>query len=396
MTLRTPRGSGTWTRRTMLVTTGSVAALLTSMAGAQAATTVADTVESTYQTNGRVAAVVTVGSTVYVGGDFTSVRPYGASSGGTSRNRLAAFDRDTGALLTWNPGANKSVYGLAASPDGKTIYVAGNFGTVGGKSRKHIAAVDAGNGRVTDFTVTTDRKVYAVAATGTRVYFGGNFTSVNGQAHARLAAVTTDGALDPSWSPSADDTVRALTLAPDQASVYVGGEFSAVNGSTTQKRLAKLSLAGAVAQKWTSHPTYPIWSIVADGANVYVGGNGSGGHAGQYTSTGSKGWVIQTDGGAQAVTLRNGILYVGGHFDNVCLQDTAGPTTGFTCKDNAATRHKLLAVDAASGAVDPWNPGADSPLGVFALATSAGKVLVGGDFTRIGHFRSQQGYAQFS
>ena len=89
-------------------------------------------------------------------------------------------------------------------------------------------------------------------------------------------------------------------------------------------------------------------------------------------------------------------LYVGGHFDNFCATDTTGGTTGFECPTILAVRHKILAVDAATGALDPWDPGADSPLGVYAIGTDDGRLEIGGDFGRAGHFHKQQGYAQFS
>jgi hypothetical protein len=364
-----------------------------------------------YQTNGRVAAIATVGDTVYVGGDFTCVRPLAVTAttdcatnptnGQVPRARLAAFSRTTGDLLSWNPGANNSVYALAASPDGHTIYVGGNFGKVGGSTRQHAAAVDATTGAVTGFVANTDLKVLAVTATATRVYLGGKFATVNGASASRVAAVDpTTGALNTSWSASADGEVRAIALSPDGTSVYLGGAFNAINGAA-QKKLAKLSTATAALQPWKSHPGYPLWQIIVTTDTVYVGGDGSGGHAGSYTTAGVRGWVTQTDGGVQSIALLNGMLYVGGHFDNVCVGDTGGATTGFTCPNGQAVRHKLLAVDPANGALDTtWDPSANSNLGVFALAASNGTLHVGGDFTLIGtgtfKQRSHQGYAQFS
>jgi hypothetical protein len=42
------------------------------------------------------------GSTVYVGGAFSSI-------GGQTRNRIAALDASTGAAMSWNPNASNSV-----------------------------------------------------------------------------------------------------------------------------------------------------------------------------------------------------------------------------------------------------------------------------------------------
>ncbi|GIW09479.1 MAG: hypothetical protein KatS3mg061_0536 [Dehalococcoidia bacterium] len=71
-------------------------------------------------------ALAVSGSTVYVGGLFTSV-------GGQARNYLAALDAATGNVTSWNPNANGSVYALAVS--GSTVYVGGDFTSVGGQAR---------------------------------------------------------------------------------------------------------------------------------------------------------------------------------------------------------------------------------------------------------------------
>jgi hypothetical protein len=368
------------------------------VASATAATATLDgQVGPSYQTNGRVAAIVTVGDTVYIGGDFTSVRPAGAApgTGEVPRSRLAAFRLSTGALLPWNPGANSTVADLSASPDGQTIYLGGNFGRIGGKVRQHAAAVTADTGAVTPFVANTDYRVYAITATTSRIYLGGNFNTVNGVARSRVAAVDPTGAPDGSWTPNADSSVRAIAVSPDGTSVYVGGDFSSINGDTTQRRIAKLSAVDGTPQPWRAHPGYPIWSVVVTADTVYLGGDGAGGHVAAYSTKGARHWVTQTDGGVQAIALFDGLLYAGGHFDNVCVDHTTGPTSGFSCPVASAARHKLMAVDPATGEVDAWDPGANSSLGVFALTASSGALHVGGDFTRIGQ-KAQQGYGVFS
>jgi PKD repeat protein len=362
-------------------------------------------IDSTYQANGDVNAVLTIGTTTYLGGEFTSMRPSGApaGTGEAMRSHLAAVDNRTGALLPWNPGANSSVYALAASADGSSVYVGGLFTVLGGATHKRIGAVSATTGSaVSSFTPSADGKVYAIAVGGSTVYFGGTFTTVNAAARTRLAAVSTTGGLL-AWTAQPNDSVRSITLSPDGASVYVAGEFSSVNGVTREKNLTKLSPTTAAFQPWATHPAYPLWSVVATSTAVYVGGNGAGGHASAFTTGGTQLWKFQTDGGVQAVFLLNGVLYVGGHFDNVCTGDTDGPTNGFHCPAGSvgATRHKLVAVVTDSTTplgfrVDPWNPGANSPLGVFTFSSDGASLQVGGEFTSIGNFTQQQAYAEFS
>ena len=394
-----------WRLRAAVALTGLVAVAAGALP-AQAATSPLSTAsDPTIQTNGRVRAILTVGGVTYLGGTFTSVRPAGAAAGTSEQPRanLAAVDSATGALLPWHPAADREVYALAASADSTAVYVGGLFGAVDGTARKRFAALSAADGRVLPLRADTDGKVLALYAGPTTLYLGGTFTTVNGVTRSRAAALDlATGLLSTAWAPVADDAVRVIVPSPDGTALYVGGTFTAINGATAQKRLAKLAATDATVLPWASHPTYPVWSVVATADTVYLGGDGSGGHAGRYTSDGARGWVTQTDGGVQAIALIDGVLYVGGHFDNVCIGDTAGATTGFHCPSASATRHKLLAVDAATGATDPWDPGANSPLGVFALTGFDSKVQVGGDFTAIGHLPGKtgrlprQGYAQFS
>src|SRR5687768_8506487 len=84
------------------------------------------TPDPTAQTNGRVNAVVYAGTTVYLGGAFTEVRPAGAAVGaGVTRNNLAALDATTGQVLPFDPNVNGEVHALAV--DDGTLYVGGAF-----------------------------------------------------------------------------------------------------------------------------------------------------------------------------------------------------------------------------------------------------------------------------
>jgi hypothetical protein len=84
--------------------------------------------------------LVLSGSTVYAGGAFHSI-------GGKSRRLIAALSAATGRATAWNPGADNSV--LALSVAGSTVYAAGFFSTIGGQPRTFVAGLDARTGRVT-------------------------------------------------------------------------------------------------------------------------------------------------------------------------------------------------------------------------------------------------------
>ena len=143
-----------------------------------------------WQTNGRVTAIAVVGSTAYLGGEFTAVRPAGSAAGKNtvSRKHAAAIDLTTGALLPWNPNVNDDVRSIAANAT--SVYLGGEFSSVGGSSATRLAAVDPTTGkRQTAFTGSANQPVLALALSGTTLYAGGKFTQASGGSHTRIAAL---------------------------------------------------------------------------------------------------------------------------------------------------------------------------------------------------------------
>ena len=365
---------------------------------AQAAIVGAKPVTS-YQTNGRVDAILFLNGTIYIGGKFTSVRPSGApaGTGEVARNRLAAFDASTGALLPWNPNASAAVYALAGS--GSTVYIGGTFAKLGASTRSRIGAVDATSGAVlSGFKPKLDAAVNSIAVGGGVVYAGGAFTTANGIARSSLAAFdAATGALSTSWAPAAGGnssttpTVTSVRLSPGGSLVYVGGGFTTIDGAS-QNHIAALQVSnGAPSPTFTHHLAYGVVDLAVDSTGLFVAGAGGGGNfANLNPTTGAVAWQGGTDGNVQAIAVMDGEVYVGGHYKNYC-----GPQGGMHTCASPIVRLKLLAVDEATGALTSWNPHANSTLGIFALAGSGGRLGVGGDFTKIAGI-NQQGYAVFT
>ncbi|MDQ1512306.1 MAG: hypothetical protein QOC59_148, partial [Microbacteriaceae bacterium] len=203
-------------------------------------TTVSSDSLPTAQVDGVVWSQIIVGNTVYVGGEFTQAQPAGAAAGvgAVTRTDMLAYNLTTGDLLPFAPTFNAQVRGLAASPDGRTIYAVGNFTQVNGINRYRVVALDAVTGAVrTAFTAQTNAAVYTVAATATTVYLGGTFTIADNVARTRAAAVdATTGALT-GWAPQIPDhRVQAMVLSPDGSKIVLGGSFLSLNGSTSPGR----------------------------------------------------------------------------------------------------------------------------------------------------------------
>jgi outer membrane protein assembly factor BamB len=352
---------------------------------------------STYQTNGRVNSIVVVGNTIYIGGDFTRVRPAGSPLGANevTRNHLAAIDAPTGRLLPWDPDADDVVHSMSLAPDGSALFMGGVFKRIDGEVRRRLAAVSPVTGDVLDWSPEANIRVRTVLATEDRIYVGGKFTTINGTPRIRLAALDYQGNLDPDWAPTADDDVRTLAATLDGERIFAGGDFEYIDDEP-RRRVVPLDAHTGEALPWAYHPAYPIRQFAVTEDRLFVAGDGGGGHLDGYDlATGARVFGLTTDGGVQAVAYLDGVLYGGGHFDNVCVDGGTG-IRPFICDDVSAQRRKLVAVDPVTGDLDPWNPGANSPLGVFWLASRGSSLLSGGDFTRTGQRTEQQGFAMFS
>jgi hypothetical protein len=89
----------------------------------------------------------------------------------------------------------------------------------------------------------------------------------------------------------------------------------------------------------------------------------------------------------QAILALDDEVYIGGHFN--------------TLPEVKLNRVALASFDPANGTPTTWNPGANGPFGVWALALTRTSVSpdepqalsVGGDFTRVGGL-ARRGYAR--
>jgi hypothetical protein len=307
---------------------------------------------------------------------------------------VAAFRLDTGALRSWSPDADGIVSALALSPSGHTLFVGGHFNHLNGKNRHDIGAVSTKTGETTRYRADTNAQVLAIAVTTKRVFLGGSFTTIKDKRRKHVGATNRKGRVLLHWRPRAGDVVRSLALSRDKSRVYVGGDFSAVN-KHRHEHLAALGVVSGKVLKWKSQVSYAVWDIVVRKKSVYLGGNGVGGRVGAYTALGKRTWTVQVDGGVQAISFAHRKLLAGGHFYNVCVGVSPGPTPGFDCPQVQAHRPHLAAFGAKTGTLKGWHPTVNSPLGVFALTTTKAGVYAGGDFTHVSGV-DQQGLARFS
>lgn len=327
----------------------------------------------TWQVNGVVWSMTTVGTTVYATGNFTKARPPGTAPGNAlevARKNILAFDLTTGNLITsFAHSLDGQGLRIAASPDGSRVYVGGEFTNVDGKPHSRLAAFDTATGKLVDgFAPNVGNKVRAIAATNSTVYFGGNFFKVNGKSRQRLAAVrASDGGNIDTWRPIADDDeVFAMALAPGGTRVLVGGRFQKLNGAQ-HVGIGAVNATNGASAEWTSKPiptkldskhySY-VTDLYVDGDTVYGSADGEGGHwfDGRFAAKAADGelvWLDNCYGATYGMFTQGQAVYSVSHAHN-CTSLGAFPDTSPT------TWHRTLAETKAATGTDQAPPGSNS------------------------------------
>ncbi len=164
------------------------------------------------------------GSTLYLGGSFSTVA-------GQPRLRLAAIDVNTAALLPWNPGATSPVSSLALSSTG-SLFASGEFLTVGGVARHHLAEIDS-TGTVTPWIADARPEAAVLASSGVgTLIVSSSLTARGNVARTGLAAFDlTTGALLP-WAPVTVEPVRFLAATAGRVYVGLSGSLAVMDPVT--------------------------------------------------------------------------------------------------------------------------------------------------------------------
>jgi hypothetical protein len=335
------------------------------------ATVSADSLPTT-QINGVAYDQVIVGNTVYVTGEFSSARPAGSAAGQNEspRSNLLAYNLTTGVLLTtWKPSINAKAKSIIASADGQTIYVGGNFTTANGMTRNRVAAFNATTGAlVTGFNPNANYRVDDLALSGTTLYVVGQFTAMGNQTRTRLAAVNaTTGAVLP-WKPTADQETDTVITLPGNK-VIVGGHFTQLDGQSVKGMGALDGTSGAVLSWPVNHtiqnwgPDAAITALATDGTNVFgtgyaynvAGSLTSGGNLeGTFSAdvNGNLRWVTGCKGDHYFVNVVGPVVYDVSHTHD-CSSSGGNPeTTPRTLQHTAA----WTAAPAANGATNVGGP----------------------------------------
>jgi hypothetical protein len=264
------------------------------------------------------------GSTVYVGGEFVSV-------GGQSRHQLAAVDATTGAVARWNPNAGSGVFGTvyAMALGDTTVYVSGSSSSWDEWSfdwvlHRYCVALDTALGAARSWNPDPDRGyVRALAVSGSTVYAGGEFFKIGGAPRSGIAALDATTGAATGWNPGADESILALGVGG--SSVYASGYFHTIGGSS-RNQIAALDATTGQASAWNPGSDGVASVLALSGSTLYAGGVfplSGGGRAGglialDITTGGPAEWSSgDVHGSVEALAASGDIVFVGGSFRKI-------------------------------------------------------------------------------
>lgn len=180
-------------------------------------------------------------NSMIVGGTFTSVLESNGTSSVTAQ-RLVSLDLSAG-TVNWQGGLNNTVHAVAVKGD--SVYVGGRFFVNGGLSR--LAAYNANTGAMLSWYPKANDHVFDLVIHGDTVFIGGVFTQVTNINRTRLAMVNAVTAAVGGVVGSTNSTVNNLEIFDNQ--LYIGGAFFSVNGQT-RKGVARLNLNDLSLSAW--------------------------------------------------------------------------------------------------------------------------------------------------
>jgi hypothetical protein len=364
--------------------------------------------------SGAVHKLVQVGGTMYAGGAFGSVStPAGVSPGGTfARSNIVAFNAATGVVsTTFAPSVNGEVWALAG--DGTSLWIGGTFTSVNGTARRGVAKLNPATGAVDPaFNANlASGKVTELALVGGRLIAGGTFPGKLRVVNPATGANTGYLNLSISGSVTANAgpvEVYRFAVNPAGTRLVAVGNFTSVGGQTRYRAfMLTLGATSGTVNAWYYPPLQNLcragslpdymrdvdfspdgswFAFVSTGFIPQAGGVGrdlcdaAARFETNIASPARPTWINYTGGDTlHSVAATDVAVYVQGHqrwLDNPQGSDAPGP--------GAVSRPGIGAINPSTGRALAWNPTKERGVGGKDLYVTSQGLWVGSDTNRIG------------
>ena len=341
--------------------------------------------------NGTVETFTSVGTTLYVGGDFID------AGGLPKADHIATWNGSNWAALGDGLGdAASAVYAIAVDPTTGKVFAGGSFQNAGGDTQADRIAVFNGTTWTSLSHIGLNGPVFALAIIGRTLYVGGGFDNVGGAtaADAIVAYNIDTGAWSATTDASGDIGGTVSSIVPDgTGGLYVGGNFINADGIDFADFVARWT--GGVswsALGGTAGLNQRVRALARSGSDLYLGGDftNAGGIAGadkvarwNGSSWSSLGSSIDVAGIAvYSVLVDQGTVVIAGYVNN------AG---GLAKADGIAAYNGSSWINVGTSA-----SGTDGPVSLNtqmnALRVVGNKLYLGGHDSSIGD-SAMNGYA---
>lgn len=339
------------------------------------------------------------GNEIYVCGRFSFI-------GGSFRNMVASFSLTTGNILNWYPVVTltsfTSVNTICVLND--KVYFGGDFNEVNGKKRDHLAAVDKNTGILASWNPLYSGTVTRIRVHKNKLYVGGTGGVPNNRFTLRLgyALYDTLGNLDQWISNSPYNGISytsgqfnegAFNFLFDEGRIFLMGETNSIGGVIRRGFAAfnaKTAEVFPIDLDIANNGNHWINALKRNGNRMYIGGNFDfiGGKFIKYLAAydiagdSTLPWAVGNFSYSLASPEVNTIevfgskVYVGGLFSGVQNQ----------------TRYGLCAVDSTTGALDGWVYN-NTYANIHAITRNGNNFFVGGSFSSLGGQSSQSNAA---
>ena len=214
---------------------------------------------------------------VLICGNFNSVN-------GVARHHIARLNNDGSVDTTFNASPGYWVRHMALQSDGK-IVIGGFFKSVNGATRPRIARLNANGSLDSSFVVgtgcdgkivpvdPTDPFVFAVAVqTDGKIIVGGNFTNYNGVARNCIARLNTDGSLDTSFNigSGVNSWVRSIMIQPN-GQIMFSGWFESYNNKP-YNRMVRVNADGSADTGFNPYfgPKTAVYTMARLSSGKYI------------------------------------------------------------------------------------------------------------------------------
>ena len=321
-----------------------------------------------------------IGKWMYAGGEFRRVESADRKTTYTKYG-IFGFNASTGAVTSWAPVTNGSVWALERSADGKFLYFGGTFTKVDGTTANRLVRYDLASHQVDPGFVapdTIDDRVTDLALVGDRLFVSGRFTGGLVALDAVTGARTSyfDKVQAKGGQTGFATQVYRFAVNPKKNRLVAIGSFTSIGGKT-RRQAAMVTLGAKSASlnawystRWDETCTKKLkWytravDFAPDGSYFAIGTTG-GGYPGttklcdtvtrwpvRSAAKQKPAWVAYSGGDTfHSLVVTNRGIFLSGHFrwlNNPKGKDSKGK--------GAVSRPGLGALNSKTGKALSWNP----------------------------------------